>query len=132
VTKPKTEEETAASNNMDLLGWLRKQLAEAEPDLLREMVRTFAESLMGAEADALCGASFRERSGERVNRRNGYRERPLDKGNALMDDWVTSESKRSAWYACPGSSSETASVRARGRPPYLTRCPTYAALCRRW
>ena len=65
-------------NNMDLLGWLRKQLAEAEPDLLREMVRSFAEALMGAEADALCGAGFRERSGERVNRRNGYRERPFD------------------------------------------------------
>ena len=47
---------------MDLLAWLRKQLAEAEPDLLREMVRTFAESLMGAEADALCGAGFRERT----------------------------------------------------------------------
>ena len=67
-----------AEHNMDLLGWLRKQLAEAEPDLLREMVRTFAEALMGAEADALCGAPFRERSGERVNRRNGYRERPFD------------------------------------------------------
>jgi putative transposase len=67
-----------AENNMDLLAWLRKQLAEAEPDLLREMVRTFAESLMGAEADALCGAGFRERTGERVNRRNGYRERPFD------------------------------------------------------
>ena len=24
---------------MDLLGWLRKQLVEAEPDLLREMVK---------------------------------------------------------------------------------------------
>jgi putative transposase len=67
-----------AENNMDLLAWLRKQLAEAEPDLLREMVRSFAESLMAAEADALCGAGFRERSGERVNRRNGYRERPFD------------------------------------------------------
>jgi transposase-like protein len=33
---------------------------------------------MGAEADALCGAAFRARSGERVNRRNGYRERPFD------------------------------------------------------
>ena len=67
-----------ASNNMDLLGWLRKQLAEAEPDLLREMVKTFAEALMGAEADALCGAPFRERSEDRTNRRNGYRERPFD------------------------------------------------------
>jgi len=67
-----------ANDNMDLLGWLRKQLAEAEPDLLREMVKSFAEALMGAEADALCGAPFRERSGERVNRRNGYRERRFD------------------------------------------------------
>ena len=48
---------------MDLLAWLRKQLEEAEPDLLREMVRSFAEALMGAEADALCGAAFRARSG---------------------------------------------------------------------
>jgi len=63
---------------MDLLAWLRKQLQQADPDLLREMVRSFAEKLMGAEADALCGASFRERSGERVNRRNGYRTRPFD------------------------------------------------------
>ena len=40
VAKPRIEEETVAKDNMDLLGWLRKQLAEAEPDLLREMVRT--------------------------------------------------------------------------------------------
>ena len=67
-----------AKDNMDLLGWLRKQLAEAEPDLLREMVKSFAEALMGAEAGALCGAGFRERSEDRINRRNGYRERPFD------------------------------------------------------
>ena len=67
-----------ADANMDLLAWLRKQLQQADPDLLREMVRSFAEKLMGAEANALCGASFRERSGERVNRRNGYRTRPFD------------------------------------------------------
>jgi putative transposase len=67
-----------ADTNMDLLGWLRKQLVEADADLLREMVRSFAETLMGAEAEALCGAGFRERTGERVNRRNGYRERPFD------------------------------------------------------
>ena len=67
-----------AENNMDPVAWLRKRLEEAEPDLLREMVRSFAESLMGAEADVLCGAAFRERTGERVNRRNGYRERAFD------------------------------------------------------
>ena len=31
-----------------------------------------------AGAGALCGASYREQSPERVNRRNGYRERPWD------------------------------------------------------
>jgi transposase-like protein len=67
-----------AKDNMDLLGWLRKPLAEAESDLLREMVKSFAEALMGAEADVLCGAGFRERSEDRINRRNGYRERPFD------------------------------------------------------
>ena len=33
---------------------------------------------MGAEADALRGAGFGERSPDRVNQRNGYRERGLD------------------------------------------------------
>ena len=75
-----------AENNMDLLAWLRKQLAEAEPDLLREMVKHASpRALMGAEADALCGAAFRERSDERVNRRNGYRERPFDTRAGTID-----------------------------------------------
>ena len=63
---------------MDPLAWLRKQLETADVDLLREMVRSFAETLMSAEADALCGAGYGERSEERVNRRNGYRERDFD------------------------------------------------------
>lgn len=63
---------------MDPLSWLRKQLETADVDLLREMVRTFAETLMSADADALCGADYGERSEDRVNRRNGYRERDFD------------------------------------------------------
>jgi transposase-like protein len=63
---------------MDVHGWLRKQLEQASPDLLRAMVKEMAEALMGAEADVLCGAGYGERSPERVNRRNGYRERPWD------------------------------------------------------
>src|SRR2546427_7574900 len=63
---------------MDVSGWLRKQLEEASPDLLRAMVQDFAEALMGAEVDALCGAPYGERSPERSNRRNGYRERNWD------------------------------------------------------
>jgi transposase-like protein len=63
---------------MDVRSWLRKQLEAAGPDLLRAMVQDFAEALMGAEADALCGAQYGERSPERVNIRNGYRERTWD------------------------------------------------------
>src|SRR5712692_9761112 len=33
---------------------------------------------MGAEADALCGAPYGERSPERINTRNGYRPRDFD------------------------------------------------------
>jgi hypothetical protein len=33
---------------MDASGWLRKQLEEAHPDLLRAIVRDFAEALLGA------------------------------------------------------------------------------------
>src|SRR5436853_2353551 len=64
---------------MDVSGWLRKQLEEASPDLLRAMVQDFAEARMGAEVDALGGAGYGERSSERVNRRNGYRERDWDR-----------------------------------------------------
>ena len=37
------------------------------------MVKTFADALMSAEADAACGAAYGERSDERINSRNGYR-----------------------------------------------------------
>src|SRR6266540_3938290 len=63
---------------MDPVTWLRKHLEEADVDLLREMVATFIQALMGAEADAVCGALYGERSPERVNQRNGYRARDFD------------------------------------------------------
>ena len=63
---------------MDPLAWLRKQVETADVDLLREMVRAFAETLMSADADAVCGAPYGERSEDRVNRRNGYRDRDFD------------------------------------------------------
>ena len=64
--------------SMDALTWLRKQLETDENDLLREMVRSFAEGLMSADADAVCGAGYGEVSPDRTNRRNGYRSRRWD------------------------------------------------------
>ena len=68
----------AARPSIDLSGWLEEQLAAASPDLLRRMVTTFAEALMSAEADAVCGAPYGVRSEERSNTRNGYRLREWD------------------------------------------------------
>jgi putative transposase len=59
-------------------GRFEDALAAASPDLLREMIRGFAQRMMDAEAEALCGAGYREVSPERVNSRNGYRQREWD------------------------------------------------------
>ena len=57
---------------------LERQLAVASPDVLRAMVKSFAEMLMSAEADAACGAEYGQSSPDRVNSRNGYRTRGWD------------------------------------------------------
>ena len=67
-----------ANNNMDALEWLRKHLDDEGSDLLREMVRAFAERLMAAEVDVACNAGWGEVSAERTNSRNGYRDRAWD------------------------------------------------------
>jgi putative transposase len=53
------------TDRIDALESLRKQPEDAHLDLLREMVKVFAEQLMGADADALCGADYGERSPRR-------------------------------------------------------------------
>ena len=45
-----------APKSVDPASFLREQLDSASPDLLRAMVKTFAEALMSAEVDAVCGA----------------------------------------------------------------------------
>jgi putative transposase len=67
-----------ARDSVNPAGFLREQLETVSPDLLRTMVKTFAEALMSADADAACGAAYGQRSDERVNSRNGYRERDWD------------------------------------------------------
>jgi transposase-like protein len=64
--------------SVDLARRVGEDLEQASPDLLRAMVQAFAEALMSAEADAVCGAPHGQVSEDRVNRRNGYRERRWD------------------------------------------------------
>ena len=66
------------------LSW-HEQIDRAEPDLLRSMMKMFVQSIMTAEADAICGAGYGERSAERVNSRNGYRPREWDTRTGTME-----------------------------------------------
>jgi len=53
------------------------ELAEkgADSDLLRDMIQFVAQRMMEMDAEGLCAAAYGERSPERANSRNGYRER---------------------------------------------------------
>jgi len=86
---------------------LHEHLERAEPDVLRALIRTFVQTLMGAEADALCGAGYGERSDQRVNSRNGYRAREWDtragtielaipklRTGSYFPDWLLERRKR--------------------------------------
>jgi putative transposase len=86
---------------------LAERLTTTHPDVLRELLATFIHTLMGAEADALCGAGYGQRSGERTNQRNGYRPRQFDTRTGSLDlaipklrqgsyfpDWLLERRKR--------------------------------------
>lgn len=64
---------------------MHEQLTHASPDLLGDLPATFIDALMGAEADAICGADYGARSPEWTSVRNGYRERDFDTLVGTMD-----------------------------------------------
>jgi putative transposase len=64
---------------------LHEQLAQASPDLMRQMLTTFINALLSAQADTVCGADYGTRAPERTNRRNGYRHRDLDTRVGTVD-----------------------------------------------
>ena len=53
-------------------------LASASPDMLREMIREFAQRMMDADVEVRCNAGYGEVTSGRVNSRNGYRRREWD------------------------------------------------------
>lgn len=65
--------------------FLHEQLAQASPDLMRELLTTFINALLSAQADSVCGAEYGARDPERTNRRNGYRHRDLDTRAGTID-----------------------------------------------
>lgn len=74
-----------AAPSIDPALLLHENLAQASPDLMRELLTTFVNALLSADADAVCGAAYGTRSQERVNSRNGYRHRDLDTRVGTVD-----------------------------------------------
>lgn len=77
----------AVPTTIDAAGWLGKHLEadDADTDLPRAMLQTFAEAVMSAQASMQCGAGLGERTGDRTNSRNGYRHRPWDTRVGTID-----------------------------------------------
>ena len=74
-----------APSSIDPARFLHDQLESASPDLLRSMLTTFINTLMSAEADAVCGAPYGMPGPDRVNVRNGYRHRDFDTRAGTLD-----------------------------------------------
>ena len=96
-----------ANPSIDPARFLHEHLTAASPDLLRSLLTTFIDTLMSAEADAMCGAEYGTSSPERVNTRNGYRHRDFDTRAGTLDvaipklrsgsyfpDWLLERRKR--------------------------------------
>jgi len=64
---------------------LGQALSDASPDLMRHLLGTVINSLLSADADAVCGAEYGQVSPDRLNSRNGYRHRELDTRVGTID-----------------------------------------------
>lgn len=75
----------SAPNHIDPTGYLDDLLAQASPDLMRQMLQDTINLLLSAQADQVCGAEYGTTSDNRTNRRNGYRHRDLDTRVGTVD-----------------------------------------------
>ncbi len=64
---------------------LGEVLADASPDLMRQLLQTMINALLSADADAVVGAEWGRPSPDRITHRNGYRHRDLDTRVGTID-----------------------------------------------
>ena len=99
---------TAVPSIDDPAQFLNQILGQSSPDLLRELLEGFVNTILSAQADQVCGAPHGVRDEARVNRRNGYRHRDLDTRIGTLDvaipklregsfypDWLLARQRRS-------------------------------------
>jgi putative transposase len=92
-----------APHIVDPAGLLGQALSDASPDLMRHLLSTVINSLLSAEADAVCGAEYGMASPERVNSRNGELDTrigtidvaiPKLRQGSYFPDWLLERRKR--------------------------------------
>ena len=74
-----------ASSRIDPADFRHEHLAQSTPDLMRQMLTTFINTLLSADADAVCGAAWGLVSDTRTIQRNGCRHRDLDTRTGTLD-----------------------------------------------
>ncbi|GAA4830608.1 IS256 family transposase [Kitasatospora terrestris] len=74
-----------APDSVPFAALLEENLASASPDLLRAMMKTFAEAMMSTDVDRACGGEYGRPGEDRVNSRNGYRNRDWDTRVGTID-----------------------------------------------
>src|SRR5204863_9728918 len=72
---PRATEDPMTEDRMALVELLQKS---GESDFLRAVAEAVLQILMESDVEGLIGAGRHERSGDRLNYRNGYRDRSLD------------------------------------------------------
>jgi putative transposase len=105
---------------IDANAFLSKYLTgeDGDVDLARAMLAAFAEVLMSAEASAMCGAGYGERTEERTNSRNGYRGRDWDTRVGTIElniPKLRAGSYRPDWLLVPRRRAEQALVAVIGQ-----------------
>ncbi|AQP47812.1 IS256 family transposase [Tessaracoccus aquimaris] len=99
---------TAVPSIDDPAEFLHQLLGQSSPDLLRDLLEGFVNTILPAQADGVCGAEYQARSDDRVNQRNGYRHRRLDtrlgsidvavpklRRGSFFPEWLLQRQKRS-------------------------------------
>ena len=99
---------TAPSSIDDPAEFLNQLLGQSSPDLLRQLLEGFVNTILSAQADQVCGAPYGARDEARTNQRNGYRHRDLDTRMGTLDvavpklrqgsffpDWLLARQRRS-------------------------------------
>lgn len=76
---------TAVSSIDDPAQFLNHLLGQSSPDLLRDLLEGFVNTILSAQADQVCGAPYGARDEARTNQRNGYRHRELDTRIGTLD-----------------------------------------------